>query len=142
MVKEILQKTGVGRLPPSQVVMLKKQVVPKAFIENISTKTVLQDVVNDFSFEEKQVIYYYFAMETPTASEVTRVTELSTNHVDSVLNLYIERLNSKIDFFKKIIDYNADELVPVSELLFLEPMPQLVEQYVGKNEIEVHQSVT
>jgi len=100
-----------------------KFIVPRTFIQDCGTKNVLGDIINDFNFEEKQAIYYYFGTDCASIDEISKVTELSQNHTLSVLNLYWERLSLKLDFFKKIIHYDQDDLLLISDLLFLESVP-------------------
>ena len=100
---------------------LSNPTVPRAFVQDFWTKKVLTDIINDFSFEEKQAIYYYFAMSPVAIDDVAKVAQLSQNHTVSTLNLYSERLVLKLDFFKKIADYDSDDLLPVVELLFSDP---------------------
>jgi len=126
MCKEMIHKNIENEQEPPLAKMIEQLAVPKAFMQNANAKQVLRDLINDFNFEEKQVIYYYFAMDEPTVADIARITELSVIHVISVLNLYAERLTAKLDFFKKIIDYDVNELLPVSELLFLESLSQPV----------------
>ena len=95
--------------------------VPRAFIQDFWTRKVLNGIINDFSFEEKQAIYFYFTMSSVGIDDVAYAAELSQNHTVSVLNLYSERLMSKLDFFKQIVPYEPDDLLPVVELLFSEP---------------------
>jgi len=98
---------------------LRKTGIPKAFIKNDDSRWVLCDLISDFAFEEKQVIYYCSVFDV-TVEDVAKRTELSPNHVTCVLGLYSERLESKLDFFKMIMPHDESDVLPVSEMLFLE----------------------
>jgi len=93
--------------------------IPKTFFDHAKIRFVLHHTINGFDFEEKIAVYYYCFLNLPI-SEIAAVTELSENHVASVLGLYSERLKYKIGVFKKAVPYNANDLLPVSELLFLD----------------------
>jgi len=99
---------------------LKKTSIPRAFIKNDDARWVLSDIISDFSFEEKQAIYYS-CVSNATVEDVAEKIELSPTHVASVLTLYLERLAHKLDFFKKFLPYDETDLLPISEILFLEP---------------------
>ena len=101
---------------PNEVKMPK---IPKAFIEHPKVKYVFYHIINDFDYEEKVAIYFY-CFENLSICEIADLTKLSQNHVASVLNLYGEKLTSKVHFFKQVIPHNANELLPVSEILFPE----------------------
>jgi len=99
---------------------LKKTNIPKAFMHNDNSRWVLCNIISDFQHEEKQAIYYCSVLDT-TIEDVAEKIELSPFHVASTLGLYSERLESKLCFFKKIMVYDENDLLPVSELLFPEP---------------------
>jgi len=99
---------------------LKKTNIPRAFIQNDDTRWVLCDIISDFNYEEKQAIYYCCVLDV-TVEDVAERIELSPNHVASALGLYSERLESKLRFFKKIVPYDENDLLPICEILFLEP---------------------
>lgn len=93
--------------------------IPRAFVEHPKVKYVFCDVINDFNYEEKVAIYFY-CFEKLLISEIANLTNLSQNHVASALNLYSERLASKVCFFKKTVPYNANDQLSVNEILFPE----------------------
>jgi len=97
---------------------LKKTSIPKAFIKNDDTRWILCDVINDFRHEEKQAIYYCCVLDV-TIEDVAKKIALSPNHVASALGLYSERLESKLCFFRKIMPYDENDLLPIGEMLFL-----------------------
>jgi len=94
--------------------------VPRAFVDNVDVKYVLGDIINDFNHEEKVAIYFYYTLGL-TIGDLAESTELSCAHVESVLNLYSERLTVKLCFFQTFVPYHPKDVMPVSELLFLEP---------------------
>jgi len=99
---------------------LKKTNIPKSFINSDDSRWVLCDIISDFQHEEKQAIYYCSVFDT-TVEDVAEKIELSPFHVASALGLYSERLESKLRFFKRIMAYDENDLLPISELLFFEP---------------------
>ena len=93
--------------------------VPRVFVEYPKIKHELCHTIEEFNFEEKEAIYLYSILNLPI-SEIAEITALSRTHVMGVLILYSERLRFKLGVFKKAISYNANDLLPVSEVLFLE----------------------
>jgi len=93
--------------------------IPMAFIRHSQVRHVLSHTVERFDFEEQIAIYLYCILELPI-DEIAISTELSENHIVSVLTLYVERLSFKLDLFKKAVPYNADELAHISEMLVSE----------------------
>ena len=100
-------------------IQLKEVSIPRAFIKNDDTRWVLCDLISDLQHEEKQAIYYSCVSDA-TLEDVAQKIELSTIHVASVLTLYMERLTCKLDFFKRIVQYDEGDMLSVSELLFPE----------------------
>ena len=94
--------------------------IPKAFIEHKKAKYVLFDTIDDFGYEEQQAIHSFYITSLPI-EEISKVVELSENHVLSVIVLYAERLTSKLDIFKKVLPYNVDDMLQVSEILLQNP---------------------
>jgi len=72
--------------------------------------------VSEFNFEERAAIYLYCLAKLPI-SEIVTATDLSTLHVISTLILYSEKLISKLSLFKEAVPYDANDLVPVREML-------------------------
>jgi len=99
---------------------LKKINIPKSFINNDDSRWVLCDIISDFQYEEKQAIYYCAVFDT-TIEDVAEKIELSPFHVVSAIGLYSARLESKLCFFKRIMAYDENDLLPINELLFFEP---------------------
>ena len=114
-----IMSEGDDRQPFLVPKRLKKTSIPKAFMQNDDAKWVLCDVINDFHYEEKQAIYYFCVLDV-TIEDVAEKIELSPNHVASTLGLYSERLESKLCFFRKIMPYDENDLLPIGEMLFLE----------------------
>ena len=77
-------------------------------------------MIDDFEHEE-QIAIYFFCFADLTISEIAQITELSNNHVISALNLYSERLSSRLKILEKAIhcDSDSDEKAGVDELLSL-----------------------
>ena len=93
--------------------------VPRVYIEHPKIKYVLSHTIEEFDFEEKIAVYFYCFLDLPI-NEIAELTELSQSRVASVLGLYSERLKFKLGVFKKAISYDVNDMLPVSELLFLE----------------------
>ena len=99
---------------------LRKINIPKSFINNNDSRWVLCDIISDFQHEEKQAIYYCAVFDT-TIENVAKKIELPPFHVVNAIGLYSARLESKLRFFKKIMVYDENDLLPISELLFFDP---------------------
>jgi len=95
--------------------------IPSAFLHHDDVKFVLCETLEGFRHEEKEAILFYYVLGT-AVQDIANVTQLMPNHVTSVLNLYAERLRSRLHFFKKFVPYNDNELLPASEILFMETM--------------------
>jgi len=95
--------------------------IPSAFTQHRDVKWVLGDTINGFHPEEKQAIFFYCVLGV-TIQEIATVTCLTQNHVASALNLYAERLQSRLHFFKKFVPHDEAESLPASEILFLETL--------------------
>ena len=117
---ELMQNRGAGQpqqgLTPQCLSKQEMPKVPRAFVNHANIKLVLLHTAEDFGFEEQQAIYFYSLLDAPI-SEIADKTGLSQNHVTCVLKLYSERLASKLDLFKRAVPYDANDLLPVSEIL-------------------------
>jgi len=90
--------------------------IPQAFATHPKIMQILNETVYEFNHEEQQAIYYYhFTGLSPGV--ISRVVDLSEDHVVSALVLYAERLNMKIDLFKKVEPYDESEMLPINEIL-------------------------
>jgi len=99
--------------------MLKMLQIPRAFIEHSKIRYALSNTIESFCPEEKQAIYIHCVLGLPI-SDIANFTELSQKHVVDVLGLYSERLASKLHIFQRSAPYNPNDVLPVSELLFME----------------------
>jgi len=90
--------------------------VPRVFIDRGKVKLALCHIAKDFRHEEQQALYFYCFLNKPI-SEIAEKVGLSQAHVVSVLMLYSERLTDKLDLFKKALPYDANDVLPVSEIL-------------------------
>ena len=99
--------------------MLKMPKIPRAFVEHEKFKDILCTTASIFNQEELEAIHVHCILGLPV-NKISKLTELTPNHVASVLGLYSERLELKLRLFKKAIPYDADDLLPVSEILLIE----------------------
>ena len=93
--------------------------IPRAFIKHNDVKLVLNDTINDFHHDEKEAIFFYCVLGVEV-NDISEVTRLTPGHVVSALNLYAQRLESRLCFFKKFVPHNDAESLPASEILFLD----------------------
>jgi len=93
--------------------------IPRAFINHDDVKVVLNDTINQFHHEEKEAIFFHCVLGA-NVQDISQATQLSPVHVASALNLYAERLESRLCFFRKFVPHNNEESLPASALLFLD----------------------
>jgi len=93
--------------------------IPKAFLESLDSRVMLCSVIEKFTFEEKQVVYYCSIFDT-TVEEISERVELSPDHVIGTLLLYAERLEARLDFFKRVMQYDENDVLPLEEMLFMQ----------------------
>ena len=105
-----------GRHPPKFPMKPEMPKVPRAFMNHAEIKLILSHTSAEFGFEEQQALYFYCFLNAPI-NEISQKVGLSQNHVASVLGLYSERLTNQLDLFKKAVPYDANDLLPVSEVL-------------------------
>jgi len=89
--------------------------IPRVLIENELIREVLHASVDEFNFEEQNVIFLYCFVGL-TVCEIVNIEELSIAYVASVLVLYSERLRFKLTIFQKAIDCSKSTLAPIEEL--------------------------
>ena len=90
--------------------------IPRAFINNVNAKRILSHTVEEFAFEEQQVIYYYCYLSMPVQG-IAKAMELTEIHVASVLGLYSERIKSLLAFFTKTLPHDSQDKLNVKEIL-------------------------
>jgi hypothetical protein len=110
-----MQANGRRRLSLS-LMQMEMPKVPRAFIKRGKVKLILCHIAEDFGHEEQQALYFYCFLDVPI-DEIAEKVGLSQSHVASVLVLYSERLTDKLNLFKRAILYDANDLLPVSEIL-------------------------
>jgi len=93
--------------------------IPRAFVANRKTLRILAHAVEEFGFEEQQVIYYYCHMSVPIHG-IAWLLEMTELHVASVLGLYSERVKSLLDFFKKALPHDSSDWLDIKEILNIE----------------------
>jgi len=99
--------------------------IPRTFIRHTKVNQILCHTIEDFDYEEQAAVYYFCFLGLPI-SEIAALTQLSQPHVVGALTLYSERLKSKLDVFKKAVPHDADDLLPVSEILSTEIWENIV----------------
>jgi len=90
--------------------------IPCDYIKHNDIKRVLDETIEDFHHDEKEAIFFFCVLGV-TIQEIAGVTRLTPHHVTSALNLYAERIESKLHFFKSFVPHNGD-FMPASDLLF------------------------
>ena len=98
---------------------LKSLKIPKSFMNHDDISFLMHEVLNDFSYEERQVIYFYCISDI-SIDDIAKATKLSKEYVVSVLSLYLERLNIKLHFFKSFMYYGEEDFLLVGEMLLSE----------------------
>lgn len=98
---------------------LKIPEIPRAFIEHAKVKHVLLHTIECFDREEQQAIGCFYYSDLPI-EEISKLTELTENHILNVIGLYSERLESRINVFKKCMPYDATDMLQISDILFQE----------------------
>ena len=93
--------------------------IPSIFIKKTQIGSVLSATINEFVYEEKQVIFLYCVTEM-AIEDIAALTELPVPYIVSILTVYAERLVFKLDVFKKAISYNPAEMATVADLIALE----------------------
>jgi len=91
------------------------QKIPRVFITNTRINQVLRLTIDEFSYEEKIIIYLYYLVELDI-NEIVSLTEIPRLYVISTLVLYYERLSFKLNVFKKSVSYDMTDLVPIQEM--------------------------
>ena len=91
--------------------------IPKAFMVHNNIMQILSTTVFEFGYEEQQAIYYHYFLDLPPGV-IARVVQLSKKHVVNTLGLYAQRLEVKLDFFKRVQPYDENETVQVRDILF------------------------
>ncbi|MCL2353161.1 MAG: hypothetical protein FWC69_00860 [Defluviitaleaceae bacterium] len=100
---------------------LKSIKIPKSFIDHDDIRYLMYDLLNDFNYEEKQAIYFYCILDV-SISDVAKAVQLSKEYVIIVLNLYLEKLNIKLSFFKSFMYYEEEDFLLIDEMLLSEQM--------------------
>lgn len=92
--------------------------IPRSFLDKHYVKYILVSVVGGFDYEEQQVIYFFHVLGI-CIDDIAKASHLPPRHILNVLNLYTDRLNIELGFFKSYIDYDDKDLLTVGEMLLL-----------------------
>ena len=113
---------------PQNVVIPK---IPKTFLENDLIRQVLYHTIAEFNFEEQMAIFLYCFVKMPM-DEISDLEGMPLNYVASVLVLYAQRLNFKVETFKKAVFYDVNCQIDIKEMFEIE-MKLANSQYFVKN---------
>ena len=89
--------------------------IPKQFTTHPKISLVLHYTVEEFNFEEQAIIYLYYLANTPI-EEIAHNTALSSLYVTSTITLYAQRLDQKVQLFKRAVAYNPQDLITTAEM--------------------------
>lgn len=110
-------KQIIDDLNPSM--QLRAATIPRAFIEHNKIKYILHHIIDGFNHEEQQAIIYFYFSEL-SIKDIAKATYLTEDYVLSVINLYLQRLESKINFFKRFVLYDVNDLLSVEDMFLQE----------------------
>jgi len=91
--------------------------IPRTFFEDADVSYVLNKTINGFLHEEREAIYFYCVLGMAVC-EIAFITRLTKQHVYNALNLYAERLETRLRFFKMFVPHDINEMLPASKILF------------------------
>ncbi|MCL2373398.1 MAG: hypothetical protein FWC78_08380 [Defluviitaleaceae bacterium] len=114
-----IQQSNDALQPQSAVIQIKSPEIPKAFMGHSKVMYVLCSAISNFGHEEQQAIGYFYYLNL-SVTEIAAATKLTENHVISVIILYAERLETKLDLFKKTLKHDPSDVLQVRDILFLE----------------------
>jgi len=100
--------------------------ISESLLNNSLISQLLFMTINEFTFEEKTVIYLYCFVELPI-SEIANLTELDTSYIEGILTIYSERLAFKLGILKKAAFYDTSHQVPIKELFEMETAKEMLE---------------
>ena len=89
--------------------------IPRSFIANNHAKRILAHAVDEFGFEERQVIYYYCYLSVPVQGIAW--LEMTEPHVISVLGLYSARIINLLELFKKVLPHDSNDEISIKAIL-------------------------
>ncbi|MCL1788505.1 MAG: hypothetical protein FWG38_11010 [Defluviitaleaceae bacterium] len=98
---------------------MKMPEIPGAFVKKSRIGSVLSATINEFVYEEKRVIFLYNVAEM-SIEDIAALTELPVPYIVSILTVYAERLEFKLNVFKKAVPYNPADMATVADLIALE----------------------
>ena len=109
-----------GRQPPevTAIHLNRKPTVPRAFVTHPKIKYAVYCLIEGFGYEEQQAIGYFYYLTDASIKEIAEKTELTENRVSSSICLYAERLEAKLELFKRILPYDTGDVLPITEILF------------------------
>jgi len=104
------------QLLPAYELEIKMPDIPRSFIANDNAKRILAHAVDEFGFEEQQVIYYYCYLSVPIHN-IAWLLEMTELHVASVLGLYCARITDLLAFFKKALPHDNTNKISIKAIL-------------------------
>lgn len=108
-----------GRHPPNLLSNInRKLVVPRAFTDHPKVKYAIYCIIENFGHEEQQAIGYFYYVGDASIKEIAERTKLTENRVLGAVCLYAERLEAKLNFFKKTLLYDENDVLQITDILF------------------------
>ena len=96
----------------------RKPTVPRAFVTHPKIKYEVYSIIEHFDREEQQAIGYFYYIDNVSIKEIAERTELTENRVLGSICLYAERLEAKLEFFKRILPYDKNDVLQMTDILF------------------------
>ena len=101
---------------PAHELEIKMPDIPRSFIANNHARRILAHAVDEFGFEERQVIYYYCYLSV-SVNGIAWLLEMTELHVASVLGLYSERIKDLLNLFGKALPHNSNDGISIKAIL-------------------------
>jgi len=112
-----MERNNDSQLQEASIHLNKKLVVPRAYVTHSKVKYMVYHTIEMFSHEEKQAIGFFYNLDEMSIKDIAEKTELTENRVLSAICLYEERLQAKLNLFKKTLPYDASDVLEVGDIL-------------------------
>lgn len=109
-----------SRHPPeaATIKLNRKPTIPRAFVIHPRLKYTVYCIIEQFGHEEQQAIGYFYYEDNASIKDIARITELTENRVLGAICLYAERLNARLEFCKRVLPYDANDVLQITDILF------------------------